>query len=306
MSVLSADDRLPVSVAAAALWLVVGTALFAFIYTIPKTAALAPSVAWIVFFRYFGGFVTLLPFALRTRMTSGPLRQSSLYGHLARAGAGLGAAFAMFYAVTSIPVADAVAISMTEGAICLILAALFLGEAVGLRRWISVIVAMTGGLIVANPSGESLSVSLVSPGAMAAAIAAIFIALEAIVYRYLAKREKPLTIVLYLSGLSSLIALPVALWTGHPGDVLDFWPVLLMGPLAALAQLCNVRAYRAAEASFLQPFAYFSLPLAGLFAFAMFGEVPSLTTWIGGCVVLLGAYLALGGGRSRNRIGIRR
>lgn len=300
VSDVAQTGRLPLTPAIAAGWLVLGTAIFAFIYTIPKLATVTPSVAWIVFIRYAGGFLILLPFAIRERRKTGALRQTSIVGHLARAGAGLGAASTMFYAVTVIPVADAVAISMTEGAICLILAGLLLGEAVGLRRWASVVLAIAGGIIVANPFGGTLSQSVVSLGAVAAGVSAIFVAFEAIIYRYLAVREKPLTIVVYLSGISAALALPVAVWTGGPGALVEFWPILLMGPLAALAQLCNVRAYAAADASFLQPFVYLGLPLTGVFAYLMFGEVPSQTTLLGGGIVLLAAYLAMG------RIGIGR
>src|SRR3546814_16136211 len=47
-----------------------------------------------------------------------------------------------------------------------------------------------------------------------------------------------------------------------------------------------IRAYRSGEASFVAPFDYLKLILAGLIGFAVFDEVPGLWTFAGAAVIV--------------------
>src|SRR3546814_18318027 len=55
-----------------------------------------------------------------------------------------------------------------------------------------------------------------------------------------------------------------------------------------VSQAMIIRAYRSGEASFVAPFDYLQLILAGLIGFAVFGEVPGPATLLG-AVVIVGA-----------------
>jgi drug/metabolite transporter (DMT)-like permease len=46
-----------------------------------------------------------------------------------------------------------------------------------------------------------------------------------------------------------------------------------------------------AEVTQLQPLEFIRLPIAGLFAFVMFAEVPTLWTWVGGIVIFVATAL---------------
>src|SRR3546814_12180958 len=60
-----------------------------------------------------------------------------------------------------------------------------------------------------------------------------------------------------------------------------------------VSQAMIIRAYRSGEASFVAPFDFLKLILAGLIGFAVFGEVPGPATLLG-AVVIVGAavYIA--------------
>lgn len=275
------------------LWALLGGVLFSLVYAFPKLAESAPAVAWIVFIRYFGGFLTILPATIRYRRQHGRIIQSGLLGHLARAGAGLGAAFFLFYAVQVIPMATAISVSMTDGAICLVLASFILKERIGLRRAFAVAVSLFGAIVIINPSIGAVMASVSTLGALAALAAAVFIALESITYRYLATRESALSIVLHLNGISALIAFGVALNFEFPRSISDYWPILFMGPIAALGQLANVRAYALQEASFLAPIHYSGLIFSGLIGYFIFAEIPTMQSFIGMGFILFGAAIVL-------------
>lgn len=275
------------------LWALLSGVLFSLVFAFPRLAESAPAVAWIVFIRYFGGFLMILPVGIYYHRQHGRIRQSGLVGHLARAGAGLGAAFFLFYAVQVVPMATAISVSMTDGAICLVLASLILKEKIGPRRTVAVAVSLAGAIVIIDPSLGAITASTGTLGALAALAAAVFIAFESITYRYLATRESALSIVLHLNGISALIAFIVALNFEFPKSIGEYWPILFMGPLGALGQLANVRAYALQEASFLAPIHYAGLIFSGLIGYFFFAEIPTLQSLLGMGLILLGAAIVL-------------
>lgn len=59
------------------------------------------------------------------------------------------------------------------------------------------------------------------------------------------------------------------------------------------------RAFSLADASLLAPIDFLRLPVVGLLGFIFFAEVPGLTTWVGGFVILISTFVVSGGGRIR-------
>ena len=164
-------------------WVLLSGLLFSIVFACPKLADHAPSIAWIVFIRYLGGFLTLLPFAFVYRRKQGRIRRSGLNGHLARAFTDFGSAWCLFYAVQVIPLANAVTISMTDGVLCVLLAGVLLKERIGIRRTIAVVIALIGAVVVINPANILMDRNLVSLGTVSAFAAAMFAAFGRITYR---------------------------------------------------------------------------------------------------------------------------
>ena len=61
-----------------------------------------------------------------------------------------------------------------------------------------------------------------------------------------------------------------------------------LGPLAIIGQSLNISAYRRAGAATLAPVYYGSVVLSALFAYAVWGEVPSSVAALGACLIILG------------------
>ena len=61
--------------------------------------------------------------------------------------------------------------------------------------------------------------------------------------------------------------------------------LLLIGIASTSAHLFMIRAYRAADASFVESFDFMRLPFAALFGWMVFSETSDLWTWVGAAII---------------------
>lgn len=189
---------------------------------------------------------------------------------------------ALFYiAITRIPIADATAISHAAPVFITLLSIFLLGEVIGLRRWIAVILGFVGVLLIARPQGASWDI-----GMLAALGSAISGALVSIWLRKLSSSERSVVIGIYYNSLGSLLCLLWVLSSGwllpRTGDAL-----LLLGFAlgCGLQQWFLTVSFRYAQASLLAPFEYLAMVFAAIVGFLFWGEVPAFTTWIGAGII---------------------
>jgi drug/metabolite transporter (DMT)-like permease len=90
----------------------------------------------------------------------------------------------------------------------------------------------------------------------------------------------------------AITVLPALLfWT--PPTAFQWFLLAGVGGLGVASQAMIIRAYRSGEASFVAPFDYLKLILAGLIGFFVFGEVPGPWTLLGAVVIVAAAlYIA--------------
>jgi drug/metabolite transporter (DMT)-like permease len=185
-----------------------------------------------------------------------------------------------FIAVAELPLAEAMALSFTKPLFATVGAAVLLREAVRARRWVAVLVGFLGVLIVLKPGAET-----VSPYAVLVLISALVLAGVALLIKRLTATESATTIVLYQAVFMTAMAVPLALlyWrTPGPAEV----PFLvIIGALGTVSWLCMTRAFALVDASVVMPFEFARLPLTALAAYLLFGEVPTIWTWLGGAVI---------------------
>jgi S-adenosylmethionine uptake transporter len=76
--------------------------------------------------------------------------------------------------------------------------------------------------------------------------------------------------------------------------------LLLLGALTGAAQYLLSFAYRAADATFLQPFGDLKVPLGAIVGWIVLGQVPSVWFWPGAALIILASlFLYLVEGRDR-------
>ena len=185
-------------------------------------------------------------------------------------------------------------------------AALFLKETVGFYRWSAVLVGLVGIVVVTLPKltlfGDGFD-RVEGLGIVAALGAAAVAAVAMIQIRRLVRTEKTATIVIYFTLTSSgiaLFSLPFG-WvvpSAGAGGVPD-----CRRAVRRVGQLLLTACYRYADASTIAPLEYTSLLLAVTIGFVLFGEVATVTTLVGGLIVVgAGVFIVM---RER-RLGIQR
>ena len=103
---------------------------------------------------FFGAWMTL-PFALKLAGVRGLVPNMPLM-HGVRACFMVAATAFFFWALHYLPIADTLAIFFVQPLIVTMLSPLVLGETVGVRRWLAVIVGFIGTLIIIRPGLQEL------------------------------------------------------------------------------------------------------------------------------------------------------
>ena len=187
-----------------------------------------------------------------------------------------------------LPIAEASATGFVSPLLVTALSIVFLGESVGVRRWIATAVGLIGVLIILRPGSSAFH-----PAAFFPLVSALSWACMLIMTRMMSGREAVMTTMTYSSivGIGILTALVPLVW------VSPSWHDILFGVLIGVASTAGqwfvVLAFRYADASVLAPFSYTQLLWVSILGFLVFGEVPDVWTVTGAIfVVASGLYTA--------------
>ncbi|PPR09303.1 MAG: Riboflavin transporter [Alphaproteobacteria bacterium MarineAlpha11_Bin1] len=240
----------------------------------------------IAFFRTGLGFIFMAPWLMRTRGQG--LKTDKIPYFVGRTFFVAIGTLGYFYALSKIPLADAVAIMFSRPLYGTIFAIVFLGELVGLRRWTALLIGFLGVLIMVRPGFEVLNVGLAS-----VFIASIAGAGSAVFIRFLSRTESPDTITIYYVIFTTPIMLLLALFVWQTPTWEQLGWLLFMGLVGTLGQRAMSRGFAAADASIMLPMDYTRLIVAALFGFILFSEIPSIYTALGGLLIFFSTvYIA--------------
>lgn len=195
-------------------------------------------------------------------------------------------------AIVLTPISSASAILQATPLVVTLGAALFLGEAVGWRRWSAITVGLFGVLLIIRPGMDSFEpLSLL-------AVTAVF----GLGMRDLATRRVPKSITtmqLSFLGFAAVIpAGPILLWfTGQSHvvpqgiNIFYFSAALFIGLFAYYA---IVAAMRVGDVGFVTPFRYSRLLFALIIGVTIFDESPDALTLTGAAIIVAsGIYTVL-------------
>lgn len=207
-----------------------------------------------------------------------------------------GTILSMIWAVSVLPLANAIAIFFVEPLILTLFSVLFLGEKVGWRRVLAVIVGLCGALVVIRPNWAAFGWYALLPLVTAVGFAAYLTTT-----RHLVPRLGGLVLQAWTGGFATLFA-GIGVVVGSLLDVptlaampipSEAWPLLLgLGVLGTTGHLLIALAFRHAEASLLAPFQYLEIISATILGYVLFGEFPDALTWTGvGIILASGLYV---------------
>lgn len=243
--------------------------------------------AQIVFFRNL--FVLLLILPLLIRYSRAGLRTDVPHYHLLRGLAGVGAMYCFFYAITLMPLANAMLLKLSAPLFIPLVALFWLKESVSWMVACAVLLGFSGVAFILTPEYETLgTVGLVALlGGLLAAVAKTSL-------RRLARTEPPERTVFFFSLTGTLVsALPLFhYWQPITPQIL-LWLLLLAG-FALTGQMFMTRGFAYAKAGRLGIFAYFSVLFAAIYGWWLWDEGLSWTTIGGSLMVVIAGLLAAG------------
>lgn len=245
----------------------------------------------IVFFRsFFAILPVVLYLAYRGELRAAVYTTRPL-AHVLRGVVGVSAMGLGFFALTRLPLPEAVTINYAQPLLVVVFSAVFLGEVIRAYRWSAVAVGLVGVLIVSWPKlslfgGASVIDREELVGVVAAFVAAALSAIVMLQIRSLVRTEKSAVIVIWFSLVASavgLLSIPFG-WGQISAWQATF--LILSGFCGGVAQILMTEAYRHAEPSTVAPFEYISIILAMIVGYLAFGDKPTIHIIVGGAIVI--------------------
>ena len=201
-----------------------------------------------------------------------------------------------FWAITVIPLAQAVALEFTTPLWVILLAPMLLGERITRTRALSAVLGFVGILIVARPD-----LTQVNPGVLAAAGSAIGFAGSAIFTKRLTRHEDVLSILFWLTVMQAAFGLAGSALDGDitlPTAAVMPW-LILIGIAGVGAHLCLTKALTLAPATVVIPMDFIRLPAIAVLGMLVYGEPLDLYVLLGALVILAASWINIAGEAKR-------
>jgi drug/metabolite transporter (DMT)-like permease len=269
------------------LLMLLGMFLFSLNDAIGKWLVATYSVGQVLLVRSLAALVVLGPVLWRC----GPTRLLSLERprlQAVRVAFSTGEVVCFYWAVTYLPLADAMTFWMAAP-ICVAAASPFLlGERVGPWRWGAIGAGFVGVLVALEPFGAD--------GDRGGAVFVALLGMVCFAAMMLTGRQlrgtPDVTLVFWQMAGALGAGLLLAPWDWVTPTGPDYALLGLLGVVAMLAHLCVNRALKLAPAALVVPFQYTLLPWAVVLGWLFFGDVPGVGMLVG-ALVIVGAGLTI-------------
>ena len=217
--------------------------------------------------------------------------------------------FSFFYiSLTYMSLAMANALFFSSPFFISILAILFLGEKVGIRRWLAIIVGFIGVYIVLNPDFENFNYMKLAPVACA-----LCYAISMTITKITSEKDNVYSQMFHLYIGAIGVSILFFIFTGK-GQFNTFsdptfqfilrewftnptyaWPyIVAMGFVAAVSFYCVFSAYSVASPSVVSLFEYSLIIWAIIIGYVLFNDVPTIRTFVGVALIIgAGVYIYL-------------
>jgi len=194
----------------------------------------------------------------------------------------VGAAFAFFTALFDMPLANVSAILQALPLTVTLAGALFLGEHVGWRRLVAILLGLVGVMLIIRPGPDGFNAY-----AIYALVAVGFVTVRDLVTRRMSG-DVPSLSVAFFAALGVLLFAALGSFTVDWRPVPGWgWAAIGGSTLFIIAgYLLSVMVMRVGEIGFVAPFRYTSLVLALLIGLAFFDEWPDALTLLGAALVV--------------------
>lgn len=221
-----------------------------------------------------------------------------------------------FLGLAAMPLSEATAIFFVSPLVITLFSVIFLGEKVGIWRWMAVATGLVGALVILRPGTEAFRYASLFPLAAAVCYAALHM-----LTRKIGVSERASTMAFYIQLIFVVVSGSIGLsigdgsLSGSTDPSLEFlfraWAMPQPGDMAIIAGVGAAsavggylisQAYRICEAAVIAPFEYVALLMAIIFGVLVFGEWPDMVSWGGISLIFASGILVFWREAVRNRI----
>ena len=234
----------------------------------------------VVFFRSFFALIPLFLVIFYFNLKINSINNYKL--HFLRGLVGIAAMSLFFISLRYVPLIEMQTISYSSVFFISILSIFFLGEKIGYRRVIAIIVGFIGVVIILKPD-----VNLFSNYSVLPLLASIFLSMAVIILKKILLTNNNILSVWTFTLFATLFSLFFFnddwIWPNN----FDLVLLIASGILGFVAQLCLSKSFQLADASVLAPLDFTSVIWAFLIGYIIFGEFLSRELLLGGPLILL-------------------
>ncbi len=261
----------------------------------------------VILIRSLVGISFVLGVIVVTRTGFAQLRSRRAGAHLVRVGFILMSNVTYYLGLAILPLADGVAIAFIGPLAVTALSAVILGERVGWRQWLAVLVGLLGIVVMLRPG-----TGIIQTAALLVAFSAVSYSCAHIMTRRMRGTESAMALGFHVQAgfLSVSVLMGLSVGDGHlagsGNPTLDYlfrawvWPSLSDWPFfvatgiaVATAGMLVAQAYRLCNAAVVAPFEYAAMPLAIFWGVTVFRQWPDAIAWAGIALICGAGLFAL-------------
>ncbi|SON52922.1 DMT family transporter [Vibrio tapetis] len=217
---------------------------------------------------------------------------------IARGAVGSLALICVYYAVATLPLAEATILQYLHPVFTALLALVFLKERIQASTMACIVLCISGLALIVSPefsAGASSELPLFSVGV--ALLGAFGSAVAYVLVKRLANTEDSSVIIFYFP----LIALPLSVVLLGNDFVMPTMEgvvlLILIGVFTQIGQVGLTKAMKTEVASKATAYSYVQVVFSIFFGWLFFSELPATWTWAGGGLIILGALINVMGSR---------
>ena len=258
----------------------------ALVATLAKVAGQHTSTGVLLLFQNLICLVFMVPVVVRGGW---PLLHTNRIGlHILRAVAGTACWYALFVAITMIPLANATLLTYSAPLWMPLIAWAVTRQRVARATWIGAAIGFAGVVLVLQPQSHRFNA-----GEILALIGALALAIAMMTVRWLGATEPVTRILVYYFLLSTLLTIPIAAVDWQPIPLAAWGWLIALGLAQLFSQILLVVAYRYASAEKVGPFIYCVIVFTALIDWLVWDHRPTLVMCIGMALVISGGLVAV-------------
>ena len=243
-----------------------------------KAAQYDSNVYTIGFFRFFFGFLIILPYLVTKKFNT--YKTKNLKFYIIRGAFNIPVMILGFGALVYVPLEQFKAMHFLSPIIVVLLSFIIFREQIYRFRIFALIIGFIGTLIIVRPGYVDFNI-----GTIMILVSLTFWSFIIILSKFVSKDDSPITMVTYQYTLMTIFAFPLAIYFWQMPSLISMLLVFIAAASGTILHLCLGLAYKYADLSVTQPIWFTGLIFGSGFGYFVFNEIPDFWTWIGGIVV---------------------